>query len=42
MFRTTTTNPVGRLGNQIIRNIAVNLIAKKHNLKVQYCNQKLI
>jgi hypothetical protein len=32
----------GRLGNQIIRNLAVSLIAKKHNLKVDYYNKDLI
>ena len=34
----TTTKEIGRLGNQIIRNIAVSLIAQKHNLLVNYCN----
>ena len=38
----TTTIQVGRLGNQIIRNLAVSLIAEKHNLKVNYCNENLI
>ena len=38
----TTTGNNGRLGNQIIRNLAVSLIAKKHNLKVNYCNEDLI
>ena len=33
---------VGRLGNQIIRNLAVSLIAEKHNLKVNYYNEDLI
>jgi len=32
----------GRLGNQIIRNLAVSLVANKHNLKVNYCNNDLI
>jgi len=32
----------GRLGNQIIRNLALSLIAKKHNLKVVYYNNELI
>ena len=32
----------GRLGNQIIRNIAVSLLAKKHNLYVTYSSHKLI
>ena len=36
----TTTN--GRLGNQIIRNLAVSLLAEKHNLKVNYCNNDII
>jgi UDP-2-acetamido-2-deoxy-ribo-hexuluronate aminotransferase len=30
----TTTKPIGRLGNQIFRNLAVSLIAEKHNLIV--------
>jgi hypothetical protein len=38
----TTTGNNGRLGNQIIRNIAVSIIALKHNLKVTYFNKKLI
>lgn len=28
----------GRLGNQVFRNIAVSMIAEKHNLHVDYCN----
>ena len=39
---TTTTGKNGRLGNQIIRNLAVSLIAEKHNLKVNYHNNNLI
>jgi hypothetical protein len=39
---TTTTLQNGRLGNQMIRNLAVSLIAEKHNLKVNYCNKELI
>lgn len=39
---TTTTNNNGRLGNQIIRNLAVSLIANKHNLYVNYYNYDLI
>jgi hypothetical protein len=39
---TSTTYNNGRLGNQIIRNLAVSLIAKKHNLKINYCNHDLI
>ena len=38
----TTTENNGRLGNQIIRNLAVSLIAEKHNLKVNYYNKSLI
>ena len=32
----------GRLGNQIIRGLAVSLIAEKHNLRVDYYNEDLI
>jgi len=32
----------GRLGNQIIRNLAVSLIAEKYNLKVDYSSKDLI
>lgn len=39
---TITTLNNGRLGNQIIRNIAVSIIAKKHNLNVIYANYDLI
>lgn len=39
---TTTTKYNGRLGNQIIRNLAVSFIAKKNNLCVSYANQSLI
>jgi hypothetical protein len=39
---TTTTNTNGRLGNQIIRNLAVSFIAKKHNLNVNYSSYYLI
>lgn len=39
---TITTLNNGRLGNQIIRNLAVNIIAKKHNLNVIYANYDLI
>ena len=38
----TSTEKNGRLGNQIIRNLAVSLIAEKHNIKVNYCNKDLI
>jgi hypothetical protein len=39
---TSTTGINGRLGNQIIRSLAVSFIAKKHNLKVEYYNKDLI
>ena len=39
---TSTTGTNGRLGNQIIRNLAVSLLAEKHNLKVDYYNKELI
>jgi hypothetical protein len=42
MSITTTTENNGRLGNQIIRNLAVSLIAEKHNLKVNYSSKDLI
>ena len=38
----TTTNHNGRLGNQIIRNLAVSLIAEKYDLHVNYHNEPLI
>ena len=38
----STTENNGRLGNQIIRNLAVSLLAEKHNLKVDYYNKDLI
>ena len=38
----TLTTANGRLGNQIIRNLAVSLLAKKHNLRVNYVNNDLI
>jgi len=38
----TSTGDNGRLGNQIIRNLAVSLIAEKHNLNVDYHNKNLI
>jgi len=38
----TTTSHNGRLCNQIIRNLAVSLIAEKHNLYVDYCNYNMI
>lgn len=39
---TSTTGKNGRLGNQIIRNLAVSILAEKHNLKVNYHNNDLI
>lgn len=39
---TSTIGNNGRLGNQIIRNLAVSLIAEKHNIKVNYYNKDLI
>ena len=39
---TSTSGNHGRLGNQIIRNLAVSLLAEKHNLQVNYYNQELI
>ena len=39
---TSTTGSNGRLGNQIIRNLAVSLIAEKYNLNVNYYNKELI
>ena len=38
----TSTNGPGRLGNQIIRNLAVCLLAKKYDLNVDYINKDLI
>ena len=38
----TTTGENGRLGNQIIRNIATSIIAEKFNLHVTYCNYSKI
>lgn len=38
----TTTAHNGRLGNQIIRNLAVSLIAEKNDLFVEYCNNEAI
>ena len=37
-----TTGNNGRLGNQIIRNLAVSLISEKHDISVQYYNKDLI
>lgn len=38
----TTVAEDGRLGNRIIRNLAVSLIAKKYDLQVNYCDKELI
>jgi len=38
----TTTHKNGRLGNQIIRNLAVSILSHKHNLKVDYCSEDII
>lgn len=35
----TTTTENGRLGNQLIRNLSVSLIAEKYDLYVNYCNK---
>lgn len=42
MHMTKTTASNGRLGNQIFRNLAVSLIAKKNDLKVDYASSDLI
>ena len=39
---TSTQKGLGRLGNQIIRNLAVSMLAKKHNLYVDYSYKDLI
>ena len=39
---TENTGSNGRLGNQIIRNLAVSLVAEKHNLVVNYCHNDLL
>ena len=41
-YPVTTTTENGKLGNQIIRNLAVSFIAQKHNLNVNYCNKAKI
>ena len=38
----STTNNNGRLCNQIFRNLAVSLVAEKHNLFIDYSNLRLI
>lgn len=42
MTSTGGNGTLGRLGNQIIRNLAVSLLAEKYNLKVNYYNKDLI
>ena len=37
-----TTYDNGRLCNQIFRNLALSIIAEKHNLYVEYANYELI
>lgn len=39
---TNTLSGDGRLGNQIIRNLAVSIMAEKHNLQVLYKNEETI
>jgi hypothetical protein len=38
----TTTGSNGRFCNQLVRNLAVSLIAERHNLYVNYCSGDLI
>jgi len=38
----TTVAPYGRFGNHFIRDMAISLLAKKHNLHVTYCSHDLI
>lgn len=38
----TTVAPYGRLCNQLIRDMAISLLAKKHNLHVTYCSHDII
>jgi hypothetical protein len=38
----TTVDDRGRFGNRFIRNLAVHFLAKKYNLKVNYCDKELI
>lgn len=42
MYYMSFTSKTGRLGNQMIRNLAVSLIAEKFNLKVDYVNKELM
>ena len=39
---TSTPSGNGRLCNQIIRNLAVSIVAEKHDLHVTYANNDLI
>ena len=38
----TTVAPYGRFCNHFIRDIAISLLAKKHNLRTVYCSHDLI
>jgi hypothetical protein len=38
----TTVAPWGRFGNHFIRDIAMMLLAKKHNLYIRYCSHDLV
>jgi len=38
----TTVGPYGRFGNHFIRDMAISLLAKKHNLHVNYCSHELV
>ena len=38
----TTVAPYGRFGNHVIRDLAISLLAKKHNLYVNYCSRDLV
>lgn len=42
MSKTSGENKFGRLGNQIFRNIAISILAKKYDLYVDYFNYDLI
>ena len=38
----TYVGPWGRFGNHFIRNIAMSLLAKRHNLYIRYCSHELV
>ena len=42
MVMSTTLNGRGRLGNQIIRNLFMSMVAEKHDLNVDYENYEKI